>query len=82
MILLIFNDFFFDRSTTGTSQIRNLKIFGNFEISDLDQKTKICVITKITKKSFLHSEKAFGAFSDGFLMVSDRIQVGDFLGKI
>ena len=52
MILLISDDFFFARSTTGTSRSEILKIskiFGNFEISDLSKKNKICVITKIIK---------------------------------
>ena len=61
---------------TSRSEILEIsKIFEIFEISDLDDMPKICAVTKIIKTYFLHSEKTFGAFSDGFMMVSDKIQV-------
>ena len=76
---------FFARSTSATSQIRNsgnFRKFRKFWNFWSVWKTKMWVITKIIKTYFLHSVKTFGAFSDRFLMVSNRIQVGDFLEKI
>ena len=66
-------------------QISNSENFGNFQIFWnfwSRWKAKIFLITKIIKVCILHSERTFGAFSDAFLLVSDRFKYGVLLRKI